>query len=71
MAVCTAAEVAAAVSLEADLIVTSIGTITAYCEEQYPSDPSTGVAGIYKMLEELNTAFAHMQATMSTLAQQT
>ena len=71
MAVCTATEVADALNTEADLVVAAIGTIGTYCEEQYPSDPSAGIAGLYKMLEELATAFTHMQATMYTLSQQT
>jgi len=71
MAVCTATEVADALNTEADLIVTTIGTIVTYCEEQYPNDPSAAVAGIYKLLDQLSTAFAHMQATMYTLSQQT
>lgn len=71
MAACTAPEVAAAVSLEADLLVTTLGTITQYIEEHYPNDPSAGVAAIYKMIEELNTAFSHMQTALTTIAEQT
>jgi len=71
MAVCTAVDIANALNTEADAIAAALGTIATYCQEQYPNDPSAGIAGIYNLLDQLTTAFTHMQATMYTLSIQT